>query len=251
VAKITEKGSDLTEPEGEAQGKLEKLLLEQNLSGLGPFNFIRHAISAAVSNGVPANTIVLVLLFPVVTTIIAASRHLIGLRGFGIFTPALVAVAFLATGIVSGLLLFLVIIVVASTGRVIISKFKMPYMPRTSLLLWLVSMAVLALLLVSPRLNLEALADLSIFPILLLVLLAETFIEVQNKRNMSQALEMTAETLILASLSYFVINLGTVQKFVFLNPEITVIGVALFNVFLGKFVGLRLVEHLRFRKLLS
>lgn len=251
VAKITEQGPDLTETGGEAKGKLGKLLLDQELGSLSPFNFLKHAIRNGVVNDVPANTIVLILLFPLVTAIIAASRHLVGLRGFGIFTPALVSVGFLATGIVNGLLLFLVIIAVATAGRLLIRKLKLPYMPRTSLLLWLVSLGVLVLLLVSPYLKFVEIAQLSIFPILLLVLLAETFIDVQNKQGMTQAIEMTIETLILASVAYFVMKLDIVQRFVLLNPEILIAGVAVFNVFLGKFAGLRLSEYFRFRQIMD
>ena len=251
VAKITDKGPDLTETQGEAKGKLGKLLLDQELGPVSPVNFLRHAIRNGVERDVPANTIVLILLFPVVTAIIAASRHLFGLKGFGIFTPAVVSVGLLATGIVSGLLLFTVILLVATIGRVAVRRLKLPYMPRTALLLWLVSLSVMGLILVAPYLNLLVLVELSIFPILLLVLLAETFIDVQNKRGMSQAVEMTAETLILATLSYFVMKLESVQTFVLLNPELVVVAVAVFNVFLGRFEGLRLMEYWRFRKILS
>lgn len=251
VAKITDKGTDLTEPKGEAQGKLGELLLEQNFGRIGPMNFLRQGMKAAVMRGVPANILVLILLFPVVTAIIAASRHLVGIRGFGIFTPALVSVGFLATGITSGILLFLVIIVVASLGGPVIKKLRLPYLPRTSLLLWVVSMAVLALLLAAPYVGLEVLTELSIFPVLVLVLLAETFIDVQNKKGMDQAVEMTMETLILAVVAYVVMKMEVVQEFVLLNPEVTIVGTAAFNIFLGRFAGLRLLEYVRFRSLLK
>lgn len=251
VSRITDKGPDLTEPKGEVQGRLGKLLLEQDLGETTVFNFIRQAMKSAVEKGVPANTLVLILLFPIVTAVIAASRHLIGIRGFGIFTPALVSVGLLATGISSGVLLLTVVLIVATIGRVVIKKLKLPYLPRTSLLMWWVSMGVLGLLLASPYLHLEVLGELSIFPVLVLVLLAETFIEVQSKQGMDQALEMTLETLILAVVGYFVMKLEVVQVFVLLNPELVVVGVAVFNWFLGKFAGLRLLEFIRFRTLLD
>lgn len=93
--------------------------------------------------------------------------------------------------------------------------------------------------------------NLSIFPLLLLVLLAETFIDVQSRRSVDQAVEMTVETLLLATISYFVMELEVVQRFVLLNPELTVVGVAVFNIFMGKFSGLRLLEYWRFRDLFA
>ena len=251
VQKITEKPTDITETTGVERGKLSQYVITHVQGPLGPTTFLRWSIKNAVIEGVPANTIVLVLMFPMVTALIAASRHLVGLRGFGIFTPAIVSVGFLATGLTTGFVLFFSIIFVATLGRVVIRKLRLPYMPRTSLLLWLVSMTVLALLLVSPYSSLEALAELSIFPILLMVLLAETFIEVQTKRSRAEAMEMTLETLLLAVVSYWVMNLESVQRFVILNPELLVTGVALFNIFLGRFGGLRLLERWRFRQIID
>lgn len=251
VKKITEKSSDLTETEGEAKGKLENLVLSNVVGPLRPTNFLRWSIRAAVGKEVPANTIVLVLMFPLITALIAASRHLIGLRGFGIFTPAIVAVALLATGIVVGFSLLFLIVVIATLSRVVIKRLRLPYMPRTSLMLWVVSMVMLAVLLISPFVGYETVAKLSIFPLLLMVLLAETFMDVQTKRSRNEAIEMTLETLLLATVSYFVMNLQIVQEFVLFNPELTVLGVAIFNIFLGKFQGLRLIEYWRFRTLLD
>lgn len=251
VRRVEPRAGDLTETRGEVTGKLEEYVFENIQGPVTPQSFLRYSIRTAILAGVPANTIVLLLMFPIITALIAASRHLIGLRGFGIFTPAIVAVGFLATGLTTGFLLIFVIIGMATGARVVIRRLKMPYMPRTSLLLWFVSLTVLLLLLVSPFLNLNDLAQLSIFPILLMVLLAETFMEVQNKRSKSEAIEMTLESLLLAIISYFVMNLETVQRFVLVNPEIVMVSVAVFNLFLGKFGGLRLLEYRRFRSLLD
>ena len=68
---------------------------------------------------------------------------------------------------------------------------------------------------------------------------------------MNEAIEMTVETLILASVSYLVMELESVQKFVLTNPEMLIVGIAMFNVFLGKFSGLRLNEYLRFKSIMD
>ena len=79
---------DITQKSEESLGPLEKLIKEQTLGSVWPFNPIKYAIKEAVDSGVPANTIVLLLLLPIVATVIAATRQLIGIRGFGIFLPA-------------------------------------------------------------------------------------------------------------------------------------------------------------------
>jgi len=241
--------NDLTVPSGEVKGRLERYLDEQKLGPIGPTNFVRHAIRAAIKNGVPANTIVLVLLFPVIAALVAAARHLIGLRGFGIYIPAVLSVAFVATGVVTGIVLFLVILGIGTYGMKLIRKFKMQYLPRMALLLWLVSLGVLGTIFLAPYLGIAELATINIFPILILTLLSENFHEVQMGKSKREATELTIETLILAVISALLLSLGMVQRFALLHPEILIVSVAVLNVLVGKYVGLRFTEYLKFRKL--
>ncbi len=240
---------DLTQPTIEVKGRLEKYLDEQQLETIGPTNFIRHAIRAAVKRGVPPNTIVLVLLFPVIAAVVSMSRHLIGLRGFGIYIPAVLSVAFVATGMVAGIALFIVILLIGTYGMKILRKMRMQYLPRMALLLWLVSLGVLATILVAPFIGVGGLATLNIFPILILMLLAENFHEVQMGKSRREATELTIETLILALLSALLISLDFVQRFALLHAELMILGVAIIDVAVGKYVGLRLTEYLKFKKL--
>lgn len=247
---IGEKKDDLTEPK-ESKSRLEKVLEEKEVGELGLGNFLQVAIRRAVAEGVPANTIVLMLLFPLVAALIAAARHIVGLKGFGIFTPAVISVAFLATGVGVGVLLFVGIMVVATVGRMIMRKMRLPSLPRLALLLWFVSLGVLGLILASPWLNLKSLITINIFPILLLVLLAETFIRVQITRSFREAMRQTLQTFILALVSFLVLSMEPLQEWVLLNPEVAVLMIAGLDVLIAKYGGLRLMEMWRFRKIIK
>jgi hypothetical protein len=214
-------------------------------------NFLQHAIRNAILSGVPGSTIVLVILFPLVAAIIAGARHLIGLRGFGIFTPAILSVAFVATGILTGIVLFLVILGVATVAKNVLRRAKMQYLPRMALLIWFMCLGVLAVMLAAPWVGLESLVTLSIFPILILVLLAETFIEVQIGKSQREASELTTETIVLALISSLVLSLEAVQQFALVNPEFLLGLVALLNIFLGRYKGLRFTEYTKFKKLID
>lgn len=233
------------------KSKLEQALDSHQIGALSPTNFLQVAIRHAVDQGVPANTIVLLILFPLVAAIIAFARHVIGMQGFGIFTPAVVSVAFLSTGVVSGVLIFIGILLVATVGRMILKRLRIPTMPRMALLLWFVSLGILGFLLASPWLNTQGLMTLNIFPILLLVLLAETFIDAQITRTFQTALYMTLETLFLALIAFFVLSLQRLQVWVLINPEMAVIGIALTDFLIGRYSGLRVLEYWRFRKLIN
>jgi len=245
--------SDITQPTQETLGPLEKILEEQILGPIWPKNPIKYAIRAAVESGVPTNTIVLLLLLPVVAAIIAAARHLIGLRGFGIFLPAALSVTFVATGPVVGIGLFLIIIMVSIFIRFILRKvkIKLQYLPRMALLLLFVVFAVLSILFAAPVIRRPELTNVSIFAVLILVLLAEDFTRVQLGKSAKVAINLTTETLILALVSYMFLTLEPLQKFALLNPEILILSVAVFDFLLGKYAGLRFLEFWRFRKLIN
>jgi len=126
---------DITNTTAKQQDKLAAYLDENSPGPLSWYNFLEYAIRHAVSNGVPASTLVLVLLFPTIASIIAASRHIIGLRGFGIYIPAVLSVALVSTGLVAGTIIFLAIITIALFSQRILKILRLSYLPRTALLL--------------------------------------------------------------------------------------------------------------------
>ena len=248
VAKV-----DITQKTEESVGPLEKLLREQKLGPVWPYNFLKYAIRNSVSAGVPANTIVLLLLLTAVAALIAASRHLIGLRGFGIFMPAALSVAFVAMGPILGITIFIVMIVFSTLFRMITRRLKLrlQYLPRMAMVLWFVVIGVLGILFLAPVIKQPDLKNVSIFPVLILVLLAEDFSRVQAGKSIKTAINMTLETLILALFSFLLLTFSPLQKWALLNPELFLLLVLVFNLVVGKYVGLRFMEYWRFRKLIN
>lgn len=250
-AEVTEKiqekkDNDLTDTSGRQKSELALFLENNPPSSLSYNNFFQHAIRSAVINGVPANVIVLVLLFPVVATLIAASRHVIGLKGFGIYIPTVLSVAFVSTGILPGIIIFSAISITALFTNRVFKKTKLPYLPRTALLLWTISLGIFALLMLAPFLNLTNLMSVNIFPVLILVLLSENFLDAQSKSKESQAIGLTIETIVLAIVSSWLLNWGLLQKLALKEPELLLLVTALVSVAIGKFSGLRVSERLRF-----
>lgn len=246
--KIQEKiEKDITQTSGQAKSKLAQYLDSIPAPKLTPFTFIQVAVRNAVGNGIPANILVLLLLFPVVASFIAISRHIIGLRGFGVYTPAVLAVAFVSTGITTGLILFFLIFLTTTLGKIIITRMKLQYLPRTAVLLWSVSTVIFAILLFAPAVPLFAsIVSAGIFPMLVLILLSENFMEAQLSGNFKKAVELTLETLILAVVSAVLLRTLVVQQFVITHPEVTILGVLLVDILVGRYTGLRITELFRF-----
>lgn len=242
---------DITEAKGEQTNKLVAYMDQHPPGPLSWNNFFQHAMRRAVNGGVQPNVLVLLLLFPLVVTMIAASRHIIGLRGFGVYIPAVLSIALASTGVVEGLTLFLAIAATAVLAKKLMRKLSLPYLPRTALMLWTVSLGIFGLMVLAPFINLITLMSVSIFPILILVLLAENFLDAQARTKQSEALMLTLETLGLAVIASFFLRWEPLQIFAISEPELLIVAVAFFNALIGKFVGLRLSERLRFRSIIE
>ncbi len=213
----------------------------------------KYLIRNALHSGVPIDTITLLLLLPLVAALIAAARHLIGLRGFGIFLPAALSLVFVVTGPIVGIGLFLVIVAISTLSRMVLRKLKvkLQYLPRMAMLLWLVVLGVVAVLFSGPLLTIRPeIAQVSIFPVIILILLAEDFARVQLGKSIKVAVSLTTETLILGLISFAALELRPLQIFALLHPEILLASVFVFDLFLGKYAGLRMIELWRFRKLI-
>lgn len=242
---------DITQTTVETKSKLAAYLDSVSMTPRSPLNIIQHAIRNAVNQGVPANILVLLLLFPVTASLIAIFRHIIGLRGFGIYTPAVIAVAFISTGIIRGLILFLLVFTTVMIGKSLLNRLKLQYLPRTALLLWLVSCTMFGLLLFSPYLPIANLASVGIFPLLVLILLSENFLEAQISGSLRRAIQLTIETLVLATISAVFMRTLEVQKFVIIYPEFTILAVLCVDIIVGKYTGLRVSEFFRFQPIID
>ena len=212
---------------------------------------LRWSLRQAVDRGVPANILVLLILFPMTAALVALFRHVIGLEGFGIYTPAAMAIAFVSMGFIRGLFLFAIVLISTTIGRAWVQTLKLQYLPRASLVLWFVSLIMLGVMVVSPFIPISNLSAVGIFPLLILVLLGEQFMSVQGSLNLRRAIEMTIETIILASISALLLRTFQVQAFVLRLPELALLLTLGVNLLVGKYTGLRLTEMFRFHSLLD
>lgn len=220
---------------------------ERSVRDFKVWNFMSFFVDFMINRGVPVNTIILILLLPIIATLLAFSRQVLGIKAFGIYTPSIITLAFLATGLEYGLLVFLVVLLTGSITRVVLKKFRLLFLPRMAIVLTAVALAVIALLAIGASLNLQALVAVSIFPILIMVTLVEKFVTAQIEKGMWEATKLSIETLILSIIGFFILSWDPLRDFVLAYPEIIIVTIVL-NILLGKWTGLRLSEYYRFRE---
>lgn len=220
----------------------------RTVKDIGPTNFMSFGINYLVNKGVPINSVSLILMLPVIATILSFSRQVIGMKAFGLVTPAMTTLSFLVMGLPYGLIIFVSILIAGTLTRLAMRRLHLLYLPRMALVLTGVSLAILLVFGLGIATNNTALASFSIFPILILTLLAEEFIALQFKSGAKKALTVTAWTLALAIGCYFIVSWQIVRTLFVSYPEIVLLAIPI-NILLGRWTGLRLTEYIRFRRL--
>ncbi|MFA6518225.1 MAG: 7TM domain-containing protein [Candidatus Shapirobacteria bacterium] len=211
------------------------------------WNGMRVIVGMAIERGVPAETIVLLLLLPVVATMVGIIHYLVGFTGYGIFMPTMVAVVLTATGIPSGLLLFGLILMISSGGNMLLKRLKLHFWPSRSINLVMIGLGTFGLMLLGTVTPWIDLSKISIFPVLFMVMLAEEFVRTQLIKSRKEAVKLTLGTLILAVVGAVIMDVGWIREAVLLNPEIVLVVVAV-NLLVGNYSGIRLTEIARFKK---
>lgn len=219
----------------------------RGLQQLGPLNFMSYTMNIMINRGVPVNSLYLILMLPVMATIIAAARQLVGIKAFGIFAPTVIALSFLSLGIRNGVVVFFMIIIVGMLARLLMKRFRLLYLPRMALVLSFLACSIFAMFFVAAEFQKTGFLSIAIFPILIMTVLTEHFISVQIEQGFSTALKLTLETLALSMIGYLIGNWTFFRTTMLAYPELVLITFP-FNYMLGKFSGLRLTEYIRFRK---
>ena len=205
-----------------------------------------------VLQGVPIQTVTLLLMLPVVATLSALFRQVIGIKAFGIYTPSIITFALLAfdpNGVKYGIAIFLSVIFVGMVSRYILSRFRMLYLPRVAMTLSIISLAILGILVLGGSFQRTGLASISVFPLLIMIMLAEKFVATQIERGTKAALLLALETLVISVAGYFLVSFDMLTTLLLSFPWI-ILFTFVVNFALGKWTGLRLSEYLRFRKIL-
>lgn len=198
---------------------------------------------------VPLQALNLILVLPVIAFVVVICRNFIGIDTFGTFSPVLVALAFLTTGLAWGTVIFVVIVGLGAALRAALQKLRLHLVARLAILIGLVSAVMTGLTVVGAYLGIGALLQVSLFPMVIMSNLIESFTASQIEFGTREAVRLTANTLVVCVLCYASIEWTGLPSLLLAFPEILA-GVVILEVAAGKWRGLRLLELRRFYDLL-
>lgn len=212
---------------------------------------VNPLITFFLHEGLPLDTVVLILMLPIIATFIAFLRQVVGLKAFGIYTPLIVTFAFLATnGIKYGIAIFMAVILVGMLMRFALKPFRLLYLPRVAIMLTIVALAILCVLAFGGGLRRTGLAAVSIFPILIMITIVEKFVAVQIEEGSKRAIFLALETLVISIVGFYIASSEALIKFLIMYPWAVLLTLPV-NILLGKWTGLRVSEYFRFKEVIK
>jgi hypothetical protein len=203
-----------------------------------PSTFEGVAASQAIWGLKPSN---LLMVLPLGAFLVVLARSFIGLKAFGLFTPMLIALAFLQIGPVLGPVVLCSSVL---AGMIVTPTLLKLRMTRVGFLGVLISLIVLVL--VGLQAALDTKLQVDAFPVIVCALCVERWWKQWGKDGAKPAAKMAFNTFALALMIEFVMvsdfALALIEWSPLLMPAFTGIAIAI----LGRYRGLRLSEIGRF-----
>lgn len=194
--------------------------------------------------------LLLLLMLPIGGLLVAFLRNVVGLRTFGVFLPVLIAFALLETGFFTGILLFVFLILFIGVISRPFNNLGLLHTPKLviSLTLMVLIMAIGSYL--GASFGITWLTALTFFPTIILTISAERFSNLIIEDGFQKATATLFQTLIAVSFCYVMLSSQLLSSILILFPEILLLVIVL-SMLLGKYIGLRWTEILRFRPILN
>lgn len=230
-----------------AERGIEYINIDNRLE-LRPWNLLSVLVNGMISNGVPTSTLLLVLMLPIIATVVAFMKQVVGLNTLGIYTPSILSLSFIALNFWYGLLIFVILFAVATLVRHALHHYRLLYIPRMAIILTFSSFAILLVLFLGTLFD-QRIDELAIFPILILATLVEKFVTIQSDKGIKGALHIGMEVLLVAMLCYFVAQWSFLEILILGHPEVVFLFL-IFNFILARWSGLRITEYIRFREII-
>lgn len=203
-----------------------------------PSNFEGVATSQAIWGLKPSN---LLMVLPLGAFLVVLARSFVGLKAFGLFTPMLIALAFLQIGPVMGPVVLCSSVLVGMLVTPGLIKLRMTRVGFLGVLISLIVLVLAGLLMV-----LDTKLQVDAFPVIVCALCVERWWKQWGKDGAKPAAKMALNTFLLAVVIQFVMvsnfAMALIQWSPLLMPAFTAVAIGV----LGRYRGLRLTEIHRF-----
>ncbi len=187
-----------------------------------------------------------ILLIPIGVLVVVFMRVFIGLKTSGTFMPVLIAMAFIQTSLVTGLVGFLLIVGMGLVIRSYLSRLNLLLVARISAVIVMVILIIGLFSVVSYKLGLTEGLKVTFFPMIILSWTIERMSVLWEEEGAKEVMVQGGGSLLVAVLAFLAMSNDYVTHitFNFLGVQLIIMGLVLT---LGSYTGYRLLELRRFK----
>lgn len=187
----------------------------------------------------------MLLLLPLGALIVAFMRIVIGIRTSGTFMPVLIAVAFVQTTLVPGLIAFIVVVALGLLMRSYLSSLNLLLVSRISALIILVIFITAGLSILGYQFGFNTGMTVTFFPMVILAWTIERMSILWEEEGAREVAIQGSGSLFVAVCAYLVMSAPLAAHLTFNFPELhfSLLGVILL---MGQYTGYKLTELRRF-----
>jgi hypothetical protein len=187
-----------------------------------------------------------ILLIPIGALVVVLLRILVGIKTSGTFMPVLIALAFIQTTLITGLVGFLLVVAVGLVIRNYLSYLNLLLVARVSAVIITVIAIISLFSVLSYRFGLNAGLTITFFPMIILSWTIERMSILWEEEGPKEVLIQGGGSLLTAVLAYLAMNNPWVRHitFNFLGVQLILMALILMA---GNYTGYRLLELRRFK----
>lgn len=187
----------------------------------------------------------MLLLLPIGALVVVFMRIIVGLNTSGTFMPVLIALAFLQTSLLPGLISFVTIVALGLLLRGYLSRLNLLLVARIATLVVLVVFLIAILSLLGYELGFDTGMTITVFPMIIIAWTIERMSILWEEEGPSEVLRQGGGSLLVAVIAYLLMRWELVRYLSFNFPELHLVSLALIML-LGQYTGYRLSELRRF-----
>lgn len=189
-----------------------------------------------------------ILLIPVGVLMVVLIRVLVGLKTSGTFMPVLIAMAFIQTSLLTGLIGFLLIMATGLYIRAYLSRLNLLLVSRISAVIIMVIGIISVFAIAAFQMGLSEGLKVTFFPMIILAWTIERMSLLWEEEGAFQVFRQGGGSLLVAVVAYLAMDNALVRHitFNFLGFQLILMAIVLL---LGSYTGYRLLELRRFKPL--
>ncbi len=191
-----------------------------------------------------------ILLIPIGALIVVFLRVIVGLKTSGTFMPVLIAVAFVQTELLTGIIGFLLVVSVGLVIRSYLSKLNLLLVSRISAVIISVILIISVFTILAYKMGLLAGLSITFFPMIILSWTIERMSIIWEEDGWQEVIKQGGGSLLTAILVYLAMTNEWVRHltFNFIGLQLVILAIILL---LGNYTGYRLSELRRFKPLVE